>query len=103
MNGLIIVLTCAALLVAGLIGITLSVPLQAPAVILLGLAAFLAGAQIWKSGSAFVPDGDRYISEGFQPWGESGVECSDGRRSAYFYQIFSFCEELECLVEVTFK
>ena len=72
MNGLIIVLTCAALLVAGLIGITLSVPLQAPAVILLGLAAFLAGAQIWKSGSAFVPDGDRYISEGFQPWGGVG-------------------------------
>jgi O-antigen ligase/tetratricopeptide (TPR) repeat protein len=72
MNGLIIVLTCAALLVAGLIGITLSVPLQAPAVILLGLAALLAAAQVWKSGSNFVPDGDRYISEGFKPWGGAG-------------------------------
>ena len=49
MNGLIIVLTCAAVLVAGLIGITLSVPLQAPAVILCGVAAILAAAQVWKS------------------------------------------------------
>jgi len=43
MNGLIIVLTCAAVLVGGLIGITLSVPLQAPAVIFLGLAAIISG------------------------------------------------------------
>ena len=54
MNGLIIVLTCAAVLVGGLIGITLSVPLQAPAVILLGFAAILAAIQVVKSGSAGV-------------------------------------------------
>ena len=54
MNGLIIVLTCAAVLVGGLIGITLSVPLQAPAVILLGFAAIFAAAQVVKSGSAGV-------------------------------------------------
>ena len=42
------------MLVAGLVGITLSVPLQAPAVILLGFAAIFAAAQVVKSGSAGV-------------------------------------------------
>ncbi|MBT8036557.1 MAG: O-antigen ligase family protein [Verrucomicrobiae bacterium] len=54
MRSIIIIFTCAALLVAGLIGITLSVPLQAPAVILLGLAAIFAAAQVVKCGSAGV-------------------------------------------------
>ena len=47
-------LTWIALLVAGLIGITLSVPLQAPAVILCGVAAILAAIQVVKCGSAGV-------------------------------------------------
>ena len=42
------------MLVAGLVGITLSVPLQAPAVIFLGFAAIFAAAQVVKSGSAGV-------------------------------------------------
>ena len=42
MNSLIIALSCAAVFVAGVVGITLSVPLQAPAMILLGLAAIVA-------------------------------------------------------------
>lgn len=54
MHSIITILTCAALLVAGLIGITLSVPLQAPAVILFGLAAILAAIQVVKCGSAGV-------------------------------------------------
>ena len=56
MNLLTIIFTCAALLVAGTMGITLSVPLQAPAVILLGIAALFAAAQVLKSGSAAVQD-----------------------------------------------
>lgn len=52
MSVLTTLLTCTALLVAGLIGITLSVSLQTPAVILLGLAAIFAAAQVVKCGSA---------------------------------------------------
>jgi O-antigen ligase/tetratricopeptide (TPR) repeat protein len=61
MNGLIIVLTCAALLVAGLIGITLSVPLQAPAVVLLGLAAIFAAIQVMKCRSAGVRESGSFV------------------------------------------
>jgi O-antigen ligase len=51
MNHLTTILTCAAILVAGVIGITLSVPLQAPAVLLLGLAAVFAAISVLQSGS----------------------------------------------------
>ena len=51
MNHLVTYLVYGALLVAGVIGITLSVPLQAPAVVLLGLGGFLSavGLLICKS------------------------------------------------------
>jgi len=51
MNHLTTILTCAAILVAGVIGITLSVPLQAPAVLLLGLAAVFVAISVLQSGS----------------------------------------------------
>jgi len=50
MNGIMTVLTFAALFVAGLIGITLSVPLQAPAVTLFGLAGLLVGGAWLRKG-----------------------------------------------------
>ena len=48
MNHLTIILSCAALLVASLIGITLSVSLQTPAVILLGVAAILGATSVLR-------------------------------------------------------
>ncbi|NWK55184.1 O-antigen ligase family protein [Verrucomicrobiaceae bacterium N1E253] len=54
MQSIIIILACLGMLLAGSLGITLSVPLQAPAVILLGLAAILAAIQVLKPGSAGV-------------------------------------------------
>lgn len=50
MSALTILFTCAALLVAGVIGINWSVPLQAPSVILFGLAALCAIPSALKSG-----------------------------------------------------
>ena len=56
------------MLVAGLIGITLSVPLQAPAVILCGVAAILAAIQVLKSGSPEVlesqVEGQKVVNRG---------------------------------------
>ena len=46
MSKITILTTYLALLLAGLIGVTLSVPLQAPAVIFLGVAAFCAGVSL---------------------------------------------------------
>ncbi len=51
MKYLLIILVCAAVLVSGLLGITLSVPLQAPAVLLFGMTAVLASFHVWKRGS----------------------------------------------------
>ena len=48
MNFLIIFFTCVSLLAAGLVGTTLSVPLQAPALLIIGLAGMFAAIKLWR-------------------------------------------------------
>ena len=48
MNFLIIFFACVSLLAAGLVATTLSVPLQAPTLVMIGFAAMLAAIKLWR-------------------------------------------------------
>ena len=48
MNFLIIFFACVSLLAAGLVGTTLSVPLQAPTLVMIGFAGLFAAIKLWR-------------------------------------------------------
>lgn len=69
MTHLVVLMVCLAVVIAGLVGVTLSVPLQAPTVVLMGLAGILAAAALIKSRSRRFNDSPcLYACERHQMW-----------------------------------